>query len=131
MTLSSAGALAQQANYASAQAVAGQKLQLRVHASAKRTCEPASPPTVRVTEFPKSGTITVQRASLTTDQIPNCPGLRTPAQVVSYVANAGYAGPDILSYEVTSSNGEVSTFVFKIDVKEGPKSPPSPTGKGI
>ena len=47
-------------------------------------CTPALIPTIRAIEAPKSGILTVGRGKSKTDQIAGCPGLKFPAQVVSY-----------------------------------------------
>jgi hypothetical protein len=125
-SLTATAALAQAANYKSVEAVPDKPLQLSYHASAhKNTCAPAAPPTVRVVEAPQAGFLTVRQAELTTDKIPGCPTLKTAAQVVFYTANAGYAGPDHVKYEVTSENGEVATYDVTVTVKPEPaQSPP-------
>lgn len=117
-------ALAQAANYTSVEATAGKPAQLGYYASANKNCTPAPSPTIRVIEAPKSGTLTVRRAILTTNKIAGCPGLKTPVQVVFYQARVGYAGPDHVSYEVTSANGEVGAYDVTIDVRAAPKPPP-------
>jgi hypothetical protein len=63
-------------------------------AAAHKDCTPAPLPTIRVIEAPKSGTLTVRRGELKTDQVAGCPGLKTPAQVVFYQARAGTLGTD-------------------------------------
>jgi hypothetical protein len=45
--------------------------------------------------------------------------MNTPAQVIFYVANAGYAGPDHVKYEATGEHGEVATYDVTITVKSG------------
>jgi hypothetical protein len=113
-------ALAQAANYKSVEAVPDKPIQLSYHASAHtKTCEAAAAPTVRVIEAPQAGYLTVRQAELTTDKIPGCPTLKTPAQVVFYMANAGYTGPNHTNYEVTSENGEVASYDVTITVKAG------------
>jgi hypothetical protein len=106
-------ALAQAANYKSVEAVPDKPLQLSYHASAhtrilarrqRRRPSASSKP-------PQAGFLTVRQAELTTDKIPGCPTLKTAAQAVFYTANAGYAGPDHVKYEVTSENGEVATMM--------------------
>ena len=77
-------------------------------------------PARRLIEAPKSGVLTVRKAVLSTDKVAGCPGLKTPAQVAFYQARAGYAGPDRVSYEVTSENGEVATYEMTITVKALP-----------
>ena len=89
-------------NYTSVEATSAKPVQLGYYASAhKNTCTPAPIPTIRVIEAPKSGTLRVRRALLTTDKIAGCPSLKIPAQVVFYQAHAGTVGTDHLTYEVT------------------------------
>ena len=64
----------------------------------------------RVIEAPKSGTLTVRRGELKTDQVAGCPGLKIPAQVAFYQARVGASGSDHLVYEVTNPTGEVATY---------------------
>ena len=42
------------------------------------------------------------------------------------MANAGYAGPDHVKYEVTAENGEVATYDVTITVKSAEPPPQSP-----
>ena len=98
--------LAQDANYASVDAIPDKPVQLSYHASAhKSNCSPGALPTVRVIEAPKSGILTVRDAMLTTDKIAGCPALKIPARVVLYTANTDYTGPDHVKYEVKDENG--------------------------
>ena len=62
-------ALAQASNYTSVEATADKPVQLSYHASAHKNCTPAALPTIRVIEAPKSGTLTVRQAVLTTDRV--------------------------------------------------------------
>ncbi len=121
---------ASSSNYTSVEATADKSVQLGYHASAHKNCTPAPPPTIRVIEVPRSGTLTVRQAVLTTNRIAGCLGLKTPAQVVFYMARAGYAGPDHVKYEVTDENGEVSTFDVTITVKASPGQSPPVGAKG-
>ena len=115
-------ALAQgSANYTSIEAAWDQPVQLSYHASAHTAnCTAAALPTVRVTQPPKWGMLSVRKAVLTTDKVAGCPPIKTPAQVVFYQARSGYTGPDHLNYEVTSENGEVATYDVTVTVKEAP-----------
>ena len=132
--LAATTALAQATNYTSIEATPGKSVQLSYHASVhKNTCSPAPLPTIRVTEPPHSGTLTVRRALLTTDKVAGCPHLKIPAQVIFYQARAGYAGRDHVVYEVASENEEVVVNDVTIDVKATP-APGGATGqagKGI
>ena len=118
-------ALAQATNYAKLEATVGKPLQLGYYASAHKNCTPAALPRIRLIDAPKSGTLTVRRAELTTEKIQGCPALKIPAQVALYQPRAGAPSRDHLAYEVTSENGEVSTYDFSIDIVEAapPLSP--------
>ena len=125
-SLMATATLAQDTNYTSVDATSGKPVQLGYHASAHKNCTPGALPTIRVIEAPKSGMLTVRRAVLTTERVAGCPGLKTPAQVVLYLARPDYAGPDHVKYEVTSENGEVATNDVTITVKAAPaQSPPA------
>jgi hypothetical protein len=127
-------ALAQPAptsNYTSIEATSDKPVQLSYHGSAHKNCTPAPLPTVRIIEAPKWGILTVRKAVLTTDKIAGCPGLKIPAQVVSYQARAGAAGNDHIVYEVTDFNGEVGTYDVTIKIKEAPEQVRPPGGSKI
>ena len=130
-SLMGAPSLAQSTNYTSVEATSEKPVQLSYHASAHKNCTPAALPTIRVIEAPKSGTLTVRGAVLKTDKISGCPGLKTPAQVVFYLARQGYAGPDHVKYEVTSENGEVATNDVTITVKAAPAQRPALGDGGV
>jgi hypothetical protein len=123
--------LAQSTNYTSVEATSDNPVQLSYHASAHKNCTPAPLPTVRVIEAPKSGTLTVRGAVLKTDKVAGCPGLKTPAQVVFYLARPGYAGPDHVKYEVTSENGEIGAYDVTIGVKAAPHQRPALGDAGV
>jgi hypothetical protein len=127
-SLTATATLAQDANYSSVNATSEKPVQLSYHASAHKNCTPAPLPTIRVIEAPKSGMLMVRRGELKTDKVTGCPGLKTPVQVVFYLARAGYGGPDHVKYEVTSESGEVATHDVTITVKAAPAQSPPATG---
>jgi hypothetical protein len=122
--------LAQSANYTSVEATSDKPVQLGYYASAHKNCTPGPLPTVRLIEAPKSGVLTVRRATLTTDKVAGCPAMKTPAQVAFYQAHAGYVGSDHVSYEVTNENGEVATYDVTITVQASPATNPVDDTKG-
>ena len=69
----------------------------------------------------------VRRGTLATDKVAGCERIRVPAQVVFYNPKEGYVGSDHVIYEVTDSNGQVTTYDMTITVKAGP--PGAPSGK--
>ena len=126
-----ANALAQEANYLSVDATPDKPVQVSYHASTHKDCTPAPPPTIRVIEPPKSGMLTVRRGEVQTDRIAGCPGLKTPVQVVFYLARVNYNGPDHAKYEVTPESGVAATYDVTITVKSPPaQSAPPVTGGG-
>ncbi len=62
--------------------------------------------------------------------------IKVPAQVVFYNPKEGYVGSDHVIYEVTDSNGQVTTYDTTITAKAGPPGAPNskpgtaPKGKG-
>ena len=129
-----APALGQAINYTSVQAIAGTPIQLTYHADAhKSTCRAAPEPTLRVLEPPKNGVLTVRQATLTTNKVGGCPGLKTPALFVFYQAKEGYGGSDHVRYAVTNAEGQTEGFDVTITVKPAPPggspgTPKPPTG---
>ena len=129
-------ALAQATNYTSAETTSGTPIRLTYHASAHKNCTPAPPPTIKVTEPPKAGALVVRRGMLATGKVPGCERIKAPAQVVFYNPKEGYVGSDHVIYEVTDSNGQMTTYDTTITVKAGPPGAPNskpgtaPKGKG-
>ena len=126
--LASAAAFAQSANYTSVDTVAGALTRIGYFASAKKDCAPAPLPTIRVLKPPKHGVLSIRAGAVVTNQVANCPNLKTPAQVLFYLGNADYRGADELAYEVTSSNGDVGVYNVSVTVKEPPKPRRRPPG---
>jgi len=122
---------AKSTNYTKVEAIAGKPVQLTYHASAhKSTCMPAPPPKINVIEAPKAGLLIVRKAVLTTEKISGCPHLRTLAQVVFYRARDGYVGPDHVSYEVKSADGNDELYDVTITVKAAP-APSGAPGRSL
>ena len=121
IALTATPALSQSINYKGADAIAGVATQLGYFATGKKDCSSAAPPSIRVITPPKHGLLTIRRGTMTTNKIPNCPNLQTPANVIFYTGTAGYAGPDEIVYEVTDAKGEVAIYNITVTVKEGPK----------
>jgi hypothetical protein len=108
-------------NYTSIEAIGEKPVQLGYYASANKNCTPAPLPTIRVVDVPKFGTFTIRRAKLKTSKIAGCPGIELDAEVAFYQPRAGGAGIDKVVYEVTTSEGEVSTYDVTIAIKVGPE----------
>jgi hypothetical protein len=119
-------ALAQATNYTSVETTSGTPIRLSYHASAHDNCTPAPPPTIKVSEPPKSGTLEVRKGTLATDRVPGCGRISVPVQVVFYNPKEGYVGSDHVVYEVTDSNGQVTTHDVTIAVKAGSPGSPAP-----
>ena len=62
----------------------------------------------------------MRKAVLSTDKVPGCPGLKTPALVVFYQSKEGYSGSDHVSYAVTNAAGQAQGYDVTISVKPAP-----------
>ncbi len=124
--LASTAAFAQSANYTSVETAAGIATRIGYYASAKKDCAPAPLPTIRVIKAPRHGILSIRTGAVVTNQVANCPKLKTPAQVVFYQGNADYQGADELAYEVTTASGDVGVYNIAVTVKEAPKEAPKP-----
>ena len=118
-------------NYTAFDATSGAAVQLGYYASANKDCTPATIPSIRVIEAPKSGTLTVRPAELATNAVAGCPGLKVPALIAFYQARAGTTGNDHVVYEVTGSNGEVGVYDVTITIKSSPEQAQPPNGSKI
>ncbi len=108
-------------NYTSFEATPDKPVQLGYYAAAGKDCAPAPVPTIRVSEPPKSGVLTVRVGQLTTSAIAACPGLKLPAQVVFYQARAGATGADHLVYDVIDAPNKIDAYDVTITIREAPK----------
>jgi hypothetical protein len=119
-----AAALAQapsSTNYTSFDATSAKPVQIGYYGSAHKDCTAAPLPTIRVVEAPRSGTFTVRRGVLTTNNLAGCPGLRVPAQVAFYLALPGVTGTDHIVYLVSNPDGSLGAYDVSINIKEAPK----------
>ena len=112
--------------YQSVRALTGKELRVGVFARvSSKDCKPVQIPEIQVTVPPKNGALTIRVLTVTTNRYPNCPNLKTPAQVLFYQSGADYTGPDSISFTVTFENGEKQTHFIAITVtKEGQASTP-------
>jgi hypothetical protein len=114
-------ASAQKITYRRLDAQAGARVQVNFHATVSKSCAPAPAPTVRVLSIPRSGSVTVRSAEATIRSLAGCQPFRTPAQAVFYQSQPAFTGEDKLRYEVTSSNGDVTTYEVVITVHAAAK----------
>lgn len=132
--LSPAAAFSQSAptaNYTSFEATWAKPVQIGYYATARKDCVAAPPPTIRVIQAPKSGTLTIRGGDLVTSSVAGCAKLRTPAQVVFYQARAGITGADHFAYAVVGSDGKIDGYDVTINIREPPKAPISSPDKPI
>jgi hypothetical protein len=123
-TIVSTSVLAQDAasvNYTGFDVTPAKPVQLGFYGALHKDCSLAPLPTIRVTEAPKSGTLTIRPGQLTTSATAQCPGAKIPAEVAFYQARSGATGTDHLVYEVIEAN-HVAAYDVTITIKEAPKS---------
>lgn len=117
-------AMAQSINYSSADVPAGASVQLGYYGAAGEACSSEPPPIVDVVSPPTHGVLSIRTGLLTTNRLPSCPGLKLSVEVVSYSAQAGYVGPDAVTFRVKSKKGVESSWRYSIDVKQPPEVQP-------
>ena len=127
LTLTATATFAQDANYTSVDATSDKPVQVGYHASAKN-CTASIAANNSRHRGPQIWHADSAKSRAHDRQDSGVPRSETPAQVVLYLARAGYAGPDHVKYEVTSENGEVATNDVTITVKAAPAQSPPPQG---
>jgi hypothetical protein len=116
-----AGSQAQSENYTSIDVVTEKSTQIGYHASIKKDCTAGPVPEIHVITAPKSGTLSVRRALLTTGTSNACPNTKTGAYVLFYQSRPGITGSDFLAYQLILPQGEISTYNISIEIKAAPK----------
>jgi hypothetical protein len=120
--------LAQATSFTNVETTSGTPIRLSYHATAYKNCTPAPPPAIKVTEPPKAGALVIRKGKLATDKVPGCEHISAPVQVVFYNPREGYLGTDHVIYEVTDTNGQVTTYDTTITVKAAPPGTAAPPG---
>jgi hypothetical protein len=110
-------------NYGKLQATAGVQKEVRYHATGKKDCTAAPPPTVIVIDPPTKGLLVIRQATLTTERLPGCPKINLPASVVYYTANDGSEGRDRFIYQEKDVNGDVQVFDFTVQIAPAKPAP--------
>jgi hypothetical protein len=132
-TLASAGvmlaatALAQTTDYTSFDAMPGKPIEIGNYAAIGANCSAGAPPTIKVVEPPRSGTLSV-RSGERVYTVANCPPIKSPAEVMTYEARDGASGTDRLVYDIVSATGQVSTkdVTIRLAVPPAPAPPRKP-----
>jgi hypothetical protein len=119
----SATALAQTTDYTSFDALPGTPVEIGNYAAIGASCSAGTPPTIKVMEPPKAGTLSVKSGERVYT-VANCPPIKIPAEVLTYQARDGATGTDRLVYDIVSATGQVSTKDVTIRLQEPPKAPP-------
>jgi hypothetical protein len=118
-------AFAQTTDYTSFDAMPGKPIEIGNYAAVGRTCSAGAPPTIKVVEPPREGTLRV-RTGERVYTVANCPPVKLQAQVVTYQARDGAAGTDHVVYDIVGANGQVSTKDVTIRLHDAPRPVPRP-----
>ena len=105
-------------NYTSIEAEPNKPVQVGYYAQAPKDCSPSKLPVVRVVDAPTLGILVVRPRQLNPGSVPNCPSLKVPVQLVTYLARANSTGSDHVKYSVTYPNGEIALYDVTIRIKE-------------
>ena len=118
-----ATAIAQTIDYTSFDAMPGKPIEIGNYAAIGTNCSAGTPPTIKVVEPPKAGTLSV-RSGERVYAVANCPPIRIPAEVLTYEARDGATGTDRLVYDIVAATGQVSTKDVTIRLRAPPAAPP-------
>jgi hypothetical protein len=120
-----APAIAQTTDYTSVDAQPGRPVEIGNYAAVGKVCSAGAPPTIKVVEPPRAGTLSV-RAGERVYSVANCPPVKLQAQVMTYEANDGAVGTDHVVYDIVGANGQVSTKDVTIRLHDAPRPVPQP-----
>ena len=118
-----AAALAQTTDYTSFDAVPGTPIEIGNYAAVGTNCTAGTPPTIKVMEPPRSGTLNV-RSGERVYTVANCPPIKIRGEVLTYQARDDATGTDRLVYDIVSASGQVSTKDVTIRLQPAPKAAP-------
>jgi hypothetical protein len=120
-----APAAAQTTDYTSFDARPGTPIEIGNYAALGKVCSAGAPPTIKVVEPPREGTLSV-RTGERVYAVANCPPVKLQAQVMTYEARDGAAGTDHVVYDIVGANGQVSTKDVTIRLHDAPRPVPQP-----
>jgi hypothetical protein len=120
-----ATAVAQTTDYTSFDAAPGKPIEIGNYAAVGNTCSAGAPPTIKVVEPPRSGTLSI-RTGERIYAVANCPPIKMQAEVLTYEARDGATGTDRVVYDIVSANGQVSTKDVTIRLPDAPRAVPAP-----
>ena len=83
---------------------AGRDLRIAVFASLRPDCTPGALPTIRLSEEPKHGKVTVKSGKVRTTNLQKCLAAEVPAFVVFYRSSPDFEGQDQVALDVVSGD---------------------------
>jgi len=92
-----------------AQGDSGKDIQVGVYVNIRPDCTSGPLPTIRLTEPPAHGKVTVKKANLNATNYKQCLALTTPAYVALYRSNKDFLGTDSVILEVKYPEGKRET----------------------
>ena len=95
---------------------AGKPVKIAVLNNLKKDCSPGAAPILRVPGLPQHGQVIGRTANIATGKRNRCPDKQASGQIVIYQSKPNYAGPDQVSIEVETAEGEVRKATIAITV---------------
>lgn len=106
-------------------------VRLAVYGSIRADCTAGQLPSVRLSQNPEHGTITVKQARMRSTNFKNCLAVEAPVFVAIYRSTVGFSGQDLAALEVISSDGNKQLQRFKITIEKAPSNEKAPSSQGI
>jgi hypothetical protein len=100
-----------------AQGESGKDIQIGVYVNIRPDCTSGPLPTIRLTEPPAHGKVTVKKASLNATNYKQCLALTAPAYVAFYRADKDFLGDDNVVLEVRYPQGRQETQHITITIR--------------
>jgi|RhiMethySRZTD1v2_1073278.scaffolds.fasta_scaffold1348762_2 hypothetical protein len=108
----------------SARAQSGKDVRIGVYINVQPDCTSGPLPTIRLSEPPTNGTVTVRKGKVSATNYKQCLALQVPAFVAVYRSKANFSGTDSLELEVRYPDGKQEIQKFQITVGSSPNAQP-------
>jgi hypothetical protein len=97
---------------------AGRDIRIAVFASIRPDCTAGQLPTVRLSQAPVNGKVTVKQARMRTTNFKQCLAVEVPAFVAFYRSAPDFSGQDSVLIEVITAGGKTQLQRFTITIEK-------------
>jgi hypothetical protein len=100
-----------------AQGESGKDIKIGVYVNIRSDCKSGPLPTIRLTQPPQNGKVTVKKANLNATNYKQCLALDAPAYVAFYRSVNDFSGTDTVVFEVSYPGGRQETQRIVITIR--------------